>query len=147
MEALGHLVRGAELDPRSLAGPSEVTTTYAVLGNWPEATRWAERGIAISPADPRAYYSLAFIRLNQDGSREKARQALLQGIQAAGAGPFVRIMGALGFEAGPLQALRSEDFSLLENVPVSAFVGDTSLYYEARATLRARQGSHAAERA
>jgi eukaryotic-like serine/threonine-protein kinase len=147
VEALGHLVRGAELDPRSLAGPSEVTTTYAVLGNWPEATRWAERGIAISPADPRSYYALAFIRLNQDGSREKARQALLQGIKAAGASPFVRAIGALGFEAGPLQALRSEDFSLLENAPISDFVGDTSLYYEWRATFWARRGSHAAERA
>jgi TolB-like protein/Flp pilus assembly protein TadD len=146
-EALGHIERGAELDPRSNFGQFEVATTYAVLGRWSEAARWTERGIAVAPGDPRVYIQLAWLHLNRDGSREQARQALLAGMKAVGQGALLHTVVLLGFQDGPLQVLSPADVSLFENVPASSFEGDTASYYEWRAALRGKQGARAAERA
>jgi TolB-like protein len=146
-EALGHLERGADLDPRSIRGPGDVAITCEVLGRWPEAARWLERGIAIAPADTRLYLLQAWIHLNRDGSLEQARERLLAGIKTAEPGAFVYLGMRFGLEDGLAQVLRPADLSVLENVTASSFESDTALYYEWRAILRWKQGARVAERA
>jgi TolB-like protein/Tfp pilus assembly protein PilF len=146
-EALGHIERGADLDPRSVRGPGDVAITCMALERWPEAARWIERAIAIAPTDARQYMLQAMIHLNRDGSSEQARERLLAGVKAAGPGAFLPLAMRFGLKDGLSQVLQPGDLSLLENVTASSFEGDTALYYEWRATLRGRQGARVPEQA
>jgi TolB-like protein/Flp pilus assembly protein TadD/tRNA A-37 threonylcarbamoyl transferase component Bud32 len=146
-DALEHLLKAVELDPRSAGGQFEVSGTYAVLGRWSESARWIDRGIALAPADPRPYLQLVWHHLNVDGSKEQARQAFLRGIQAAGEGQLIRTITPLGLQEAILQTISQTDLPLLGNVTAESFEGDTARYYEWQAAIRGRQGARAAEQA
>jgi len=145
-DALRHLEQGGELDPRTTRAPFEVAITSEVLGRWAEAEQWIDRGIALAPSDPRPYVQLIWLRLSRDGSVDQARQALLNGMKAAGGGAVLRSAEAFGLHNALFQVLKPADYALLDSIPLSGFEADTAAYYQWRAMLQARQGDRAGER-
>ncbi|HKT61843.1 MAG TPA: protein kinase [Gemmatimonadales bacterium] len=145
-DALRHLMQGGELDPRTTRAPYEVAITSEVLGRWAQAEQWIDRGIALAPSDPRPYVQLIWLHLSSDGSLDRARQALLTGMKAAGGGALLRTAMEFGLERSLFQLLKAADFAQLDSISPSGFETDTAGYYQWRAMLRASQGDRAAER-
>jgi serine/threonine-protein kinase len=80
-EALANIKRASELDPRSGNSAEEVGETYMLLRNYPEAERYFNRAISLSPDVPLAYNFKAWIYVLWEGSTEKARAVLEEALQ------------------------------------------------------------------
>ncbi|GAH54424.1 unnamed protein product, partial [marine sediment metagenome] len=83
-QALANIKRACELDPRSGKLAEEVGETYMLLRNYPEAERYFNRAISLSPDVPLAYNYKAWIYVLWEGSTEKARAVLEEALQNIG---------------------------------------------------------------
>jgi len=82
-EALVNIKKASELDPRSGLA-EEVGETYMLLRNYPEAERYFNRAISVSPDVPLAYGWKAWLYLCWEGSTEKAWAVLEEALQNIG---------------------------------------------------------------
>jgi serine/threonine-protein kinase len=80
-QALGNIKKASEFDPLTHYLAWEVGTTYVLLRKYPEAERYFERAISLAPDRPRAYNGKAWLYLRWQGSTEKARAVLKQGLE------------------------------------------------------------------
>jgi len=83
-QGLANIKRASELDPRSGQLEEEVGETYMLLRNYPEAERYFNRAISLSPDVPLAYNFKAWIYVLWEGSTEKARAVLEEALQNIG---------------------------------------------------------------
>ncbi len=83
-EALANLKKAFELDPRVGSRACHVGGTYFALLNYPEAVRFHDRAISLTPDRACPYYCKALIYLNWEGSTTKARAVLEKVSQKVG---------------------------------------------------------------
>jgi tetratricopeptide (TPR) repeat protein len=80
-EALANIKKACELDPLSSPIASEVGETLVLLRKYPEAERYYDRAISLAPDAREAYYFKAQLYLLWQGSIEKARPVLEEGLE------------------------------------------------------------------
>jgi len=83
-EALVNLKRASELNPRTGSLACHVGGTYFALHNYPEADRFHDRAVSLTPDRACPYYCKAWIYLNWDGDTKKARVVLEEASQKVG---------------------------------------------------------------
>jgi serine/threonine-protein kinase len=79
--ALANLKKASELDPLSYVGASEVGNTLMFMRKYAEAERFFDRAISLAPDVPWAYYLKALLYVCWEGSTEKARAVLHEGLE------------------------------------------------------------------
>jgi serine/threonine-protein kinase len=80
-EALTNIKRASEFDPLSHILALDVGTTFMYLRKYPEAERYYERAISLTPDVPTPYSLKAWLYLRWEGSTEKARAVLKEALQ------------------------------------------------------------------
>ena len=80
-QALASFKKGSQLDPRTSLPPLLIGQTYALLRNYPEAERYCDRAIALSPDSAHLYAWKIKVSLGLHGSTEKARAVLDQALE------------------------------------------------------------------
>ena len=75
-QALMHIKRAYELDPRSAMIARNLGDTYMLLRNYPEAERYYDRAISLSPDWPAPYARKAMLYVLSEGSTKKAAMVL-----------------------------------------------------------------------
>ncbi len=80
-QALASFKKAFQLDPRSSLSPLLIGETYALLRNYPEAERYCDRAIALSPDSARLYGWKIKVSLSWHGNTEKARVVLDQALE------------------------------------------------------------------
>jgi len=80
-EALANIKKACELDPLSCHIAYEVALTFELLRKYPEAELYYDRAISLSPDWPMPYAWKAQLYLLWEGSTEKARAVLQEGLE------------------------------------------------------------------
>jgi serine/threonine protein kinase/Flp pilus assembly protein TadD len=80
-QALTNIKKWSELDPLSVRSIQQVAVTFMFLRNYPEAERYYDRAISLSPDWPKPYNQKASLYLRAEGSTEKARAVLEKAVQ------------------------------------------------------------------
>jgi len=80
-QALNNLQRACELDPLSSPLARVVGTTYVWMRKYPEAERYYNRAISLSPDWPELYSQKARLYLLWEGKTEKARAVLEDAVE------------------------------------------------------------------
>ena len=83
-QALENIKRACELDPLSSNINMQVGVTFMLLRNYPQAERYYERGISLSPDLAFSYFWKAGLYLLAEGSTEKAWAVIEQASQNIG---------------------------------------------------------------
>ena len=123
VESAANYARAVELDPRSAEAAFSLAGTYGAMRDYPNAVRYAERVLALTPqwtgvnAD-RAMYLVAW-----RGDTAEARRVLRDPLTAPDGGS---IIGRLRFHAGILFGSGPADSAVLRRLTPSNFTGDTS---------------------
>jgi len=78
-QAKDNLLKAFELNPRDAILTRNVAMTYALLRNYPEAEKFFNQTISLSPDSWYAYYYKSFLALRWKGDTEKARATLNEG--------------------------------------------------------------------
>ncbi len=116
-EGLVNIKRACELDPLSNLLAGAVGETFLLLRKYPEAERYYERAISLAPDVPGAYPFKARLYLCWEGSTEKARAVLEEGLEniKSAENPFIGTLATLDVYDGNYQgaldrlSLKSED--------------------------------------
>ncbi len=80
-EALGNIKRAFELDPLASRLAYQVALTFKLLRKYPEAERYYDRAISLSPDWPIPYARKANLYLLWEGKTEKARAVLQEALE------------------------------------------------------------------
>jgi non-specific serine/threonine protein kinase len=80
-EALANQQKASELNPLSIDIAGQIGLTYLLLREHPQAERWYERVTLLAPDDPRGYYGKAWTYIRWQGSTQKARAVLEEGLK------------------------------------------------------------------
>ena len=80
-QGLANIKKAYELDPLSRVLAIELGATFSRLRKYPEAERYYNRTISLSPDWPRGYAWKAQLYLRWEGSIEKARAVLAEALQ------------------------------------------------------------------
>ncbi|MFQ5652393.1 MAG: hypothetical protein ACE5IY_20880, partial [bacterium] len=83
-EALPNLEKAAELRPRAGSIACHIGGTNLALHNYPEANRFHDRAVSLTPDRSCPYYCKAWIYLRWQGSTQKARAVLEEASQKVG---------------------------------------------------------------
>ncbi|MEK6569894.1 MAG: tetratricopeptide repeat protein, partial [Bacteroidota bacterium] len=83
--AAATMTKASELDPRSSQLAFNTAQTYALLRNYPEAERFADRAISLAPDLISRYTYKAFLYLLWSGDTKRAKALLQQASTIAGA--------------------------------------------------------------
>jgi len=83
-QALANIKRACELDPLSSNINLQVAATFMLLRKYPEAERYCERAISLSPDLAMPYFWKAGLYLLWEGSTEKAWMVFEQALQNIG---------------------------------------------------------------
>jgi serine/threonine-protein kinase len=75
-EALAHLIKAEQLDPRSVEPTHVLGNTYFWLRRYADAERSFDRAILLSPSNIHFHADKAAVVLAWDGNRERARRVL-----------------------------------------------------------------------
>jgi TolB-like protein len=75
-EAVEHLSRGFQLDPRNGNLALEIGTTHMALRDWVRAEEYLQRAIEVAPDYTEAYERLAYLHVAAHGDTRAARQLL-----------------------------------------------------------------------
>ena len=140
VEAAANYARNVELDPRSAEAAFSLAGTYGMIRDYPNAVRYAERALALSPrwtgvnAD-RAMYLVAWRGDVAEGRR------VLQDVLATPEGGAV--IGRLRFHAAMLVGSGPADGALLRRLTAGDFNGDTSEFLVWKADWTRRHGDPA----
>jgi TolB-like protein/Tfp pilus assembly protein PilF len=80
-QALANMKKASELDPLAPHLAFEVALTFKLLRKYPEAERYYDRSISLSPDWPMPYASKAQLYLLWEGKTENARAILQDGLE------------------------------------------------------------------
>ena len=92
-QALANIKKAYELDPLSNV-TSEIGLTLMYLRRYPEAEHYFDRAISLAPDVPRAYDEKARLYMSWQGSTEKARAVLQEGLEniKSTENPFINLL-------------------------------------------------------
>jgi tetratricopeptide (TPR) repeat protein len=147
-EALDNYRRAAALDPRSPDPPAGVAGARDQLGRYGEAIPWAERHIALNPANQGGYIANAERYLLWRGDTAAARRLIAQAIDVAGRALVVREV-ARYFGVGPVyvRALDPETQHALDTASLPALHLPPDWYHLLKGRLSASTGRPGSARA
>ena len=144
VESAANFARAVELDPRSSDASFSAAGSYAALRDYPNAVRYTERTLALSPAWMGVNADLATYRVAWRGSVDEGRRVLRDVLTAPGGGA---IIGRLRFHAAMLVGSDPADSLVLRRLTAGDFNGDTSEFLVWRADWARRHGEAARSRA
>ena len=130
VESAANFARAVELDPRSSDAAFSLAGTYGAIRDYPNAVRYAERTLALTPqwtgvnAD-RATYLVAW-----RGDVAEGRRVLRDVLAAPDGGA---VIGRLRFHAAMLVGSDPADSAVLRKLSAGSFNGDTSEFLVWRA--------------
>jgi len=122
-QGLANIKKAAELDPLSHTLAVDVGVTFTFLRRYTEAERYYERAISLAPDNANAYGLKGLLYLIWQGSTDKARANLEEGLENTKKTENVEIVHSLATidvfdgnyqEAVDRLSLKSEDFDNLE---------------------------------
>jgi serine/threonine-protein kinase len=140
VESAANYARAVELDPRSAEAAFGLAGTYGPLRDYPNAVRYAERTIVLSPlwtgvnAD-RAMYLVAW-----SGDVAEGRRVLRDALSMPDGGA---VIGRLRFHAAMLVGFGRADSAVLGKLTGRSFNGDTSEFLVWKADWERRHGNPA----
>jgi TolB-like protein/Flp pilus assembly protein TadD len=79
-QALANIRKASELDPRSETLAHNLADTFFSLRKYPETELYYDRAISVAPDTPLNYHEKALLYLCWEGSTEKARAVLEEGL-------------------------------------------------------------------
>jgi serine/threonine protein kinase/TolB-like protein/Flp pilus assembly protein TadD len=124
-EAAANLARAVELDPRSPEPAFNLATTYGSMRDYPNAVRYIQRTLALSPRWAGVYADLAMALVAWRGDVSAARRALRDGMGLPDAG---KMLDRMRFQAPMLVGSSPADSALLRSLTVDMFRGDTAQF-------------------
>ena len=124
-EAAANLARAVELDPRSPEPAFNLAMTYGSMRDYPNAVRYTQRTLALSPRWAGVYADLAMALVAWRGDVSGARRALRDGMGLPDAG---KMLDRMRFQAPMLVASSPSDSALLRSLTVDMFRGDTAQF-------------------
>jgi len=122
-EAAADFERAADLDPRSAMSAHILAATYQLMRSYPDAARYHERTLALSPRWAGVYADLALTLVHWRGDVTAARRALRDGLALPDAG---KIVDRLRFRAAMLVGFGARDSAVVRDLTVDMFRGDTA---------------------
>ncbi len=136
-EAAANFARAVELDPRSPEAAFNLAMTYAVMRAYPDAVRYTQRTLALSPRWSGVYADLAMQLVAWRGDMAAARKAMQDGMALPDAGKMV---DRLRFQAPMLVGSSPADSAVLRSLTVDMFRGDTAQFLVWKADWARRHG-------
>ena len=143
-EAAAHMARAVELDPRSPDLAFSLATTYGLMRAYPDAVRYVERTIALSPQWAGIRADLATYIVSWRGDVAAARRGLSDAMALPDAG---KILNRLRFQATMLVGYNARDSAVVRALSVDEFRGDTADLMVWKADWARRHGDPAGSRA
>ena len=140
VEAAANFSRAVELDPRSSDATFSVAGTSAALRDYPNAVRYTERTLALSPEWTGVYADLAMYLAAWRGDLTGALRVLDEALARPDGGA---IIGRMRFHAGMLIDSDRGDTAVLGKLTPANFNGDTSEFFVWRADWARRHGNQA----
>jgi len=139
-EAAATLARAVELDPRSPEPAFSLATTYGSLRDYPNAIRYIQRTLALSPRWAGVYADLAMALVAWRGDVPGARRVLRDGMGLPDAG---KMLDRMRFQAPMLVGSSPSDSALLRSLTADMFRGDTAQFLVWKADWARRHGDPA----
>ena len=139
-EAAANFARAVELDPRSAEAAFNLAMTYAVMRAYPDAVRYTQRTLALSPRWAGVYADLAMQLVAWRGDLTAARKAMQDGMSLPDAG---KIVDRMRFQAPMLVGSSPADSAVLRSLTVDMFRGDTAQFLVWKADWARRHGEAA----
>jgi len=140
VESAANFARAVELDPRSSDATFSLAGTYAALRDYPNAVRYTERTLALSPQWTGVYADHALYLIAWRGDLTSALRVLDEALARPDGGA---IIGRMRFHAGTLISSDAADIAVLRKLTASGFNGDTSELLVWRADWARRRGERA----
>ena len=139
-ESAANYARAVELDPRSSEASFSLAGTSALLRDYPNAVRYTERTLALSPRWTGVYADHALYLTAWRGSLTSALRDLDEALARPDGGA---IIGRMRFHAGLLIGSDRADTAVLAKLSANSFNGDTSEFLVWRADWARRRGEQA----
>ena len=128
--AIAHLERALAADPRAFAKAYVLGETYLKVGRYRDAERALLKSIELSHTGGESYVALALLHLNEGGSVERARVAIVDGLRHAGP---VSMMRASMLTVGTMIRVFPTEFSAaLQGLDAGDFGGQPEIFYLSR---------------
>ena len=140
VESAANYARAVELDPRSSDASFSLAGTYAALRDYPNAVRYTERTLALSPQWTGVFADHAMYLAAWRGDLTSARRGLDEALARPDGGA---IIGRMRFHAGMLIGTDAADTAVLRKLTAGNFNGDTSEFLVWRADWARRRGDQA----
>jgi len=137
-EAAADFARAVELDPRSPEPPFNLAMTYGVMRDYPNAVRYIQRTLALSPRWAGVYADLAMQLVAWHGDVAEGRRALHDGMGLPDAG---KMLDRMRFQAPMLVGSSPGDSALVRSLTVEMFRGDTAQFLIWKADWARRHGN------
>jgi TolB-like protein/DNA-binding SARP family transcriptional activator/Flp pilus assembly protein TadD len=149
-EAVKHLTRAAELNPRSSSDAWEVAVAHFYLRDYAAAQRYLDQALALAPDWALAHAFRAQLFLSWTGDTLKARQAVEQAVAHADLGQLVGFLASARYLVtrnpryyDQLEALRAKD---LQDDTTYYYIWKAEWYHQRGDTLRQRAFGDSARR-
>ena len=140
VESAANFARAVELDPRSSDATFSLAGTYAALRDYPNAVRYTERTLALSPQWTGVYGDHAMYLAAWRGDLTSALRVFDEALGSPDGGA---IIGRMRFHAGMLIGSDVADTAVLRKLTPGSFNGDTSEFLVWRADWARRHGNPA----
>jgi len=140
VESAANFARAVDLDPRSSDATFSLAGTYAALRDYPNAVRYTERTLALSPQWTGVYADHAMYLAAWRGDLTSALPDIDEALARPDGGA---IIGRMRFHAGILIASDRADTAVLRKLTAASFNGDTSELLVWRADWARRRGDRA----
>ena len=137
VESAANFARAVELDPRSADATFSLAGTYAALHDYPNAVRYTERTLALSPQWTGVYADHAMYLAAWRGDLTSALRDLSEALARPDG---AAIIGRMRFHAGILIGSDRADTAVLRKLTAGSFNGDTSEFLVWRADWARRRG-------
>ncbi|HET6797161.1 MAG TPA: BTAD domain-containing putative transcriptional regulator [Gemmatimonadales bacterium] len=124
-EAIKHLTRATELNPRSSSDAWEVAVAYFYLRDYAAAQRYLDQALALAPDWALAHAFKAQVFLSWNGDTLRARQAVEQAVAHADLGQLVGFLASARY----LVTRNPRYFDALEGLRAKDLQDDTTYYY------------------
>jgi TolB-like protein/DNA-binding SARP family transcriptional activator/Tfp pilus assembly protein PilF len=124
-DAVKHLKRAAELNPRSSSDAWEVAVAYFYLRDYPAAQRYLDRALDLAPDWALAHAFKAQVHLSWNADTAQARRSVEQAIAHAELGQLVGFLASARY----LVTRNPNYYRALENLRAKELQDDTTYYY------------------
>jgi TolB-like protein/Flp pilus assembly protein TadD len=135
-EALNALKKGAELDTRHVVILQNISVTYHLMRNYPEAERYADRAISLTPDLLEPLGRKAWIYVSWQGNTEKARAILEEVTHGVGTKDYFRSVVLRWILIDIFEGKYQDALDRLASVPSVAF--ETQFYFLPKDQLNAQ---------